>query len=44
VVVLNTGSGLKDIASAMTAVKQGGTAAYHVEPRLDDLRRVIQEL
>jgi len=44
VVVLNTGNGLKDIASAMTAVKQIGTAAHSVAPELEDVKRVMQTL
>ena len=44
VVVLNTGNGLKDIASAMTAVKQIGTAAHSVAPDLGDVKRVMQTL
>lgn len=44
VVVLNTGNGLKDIASAMTAVDQVGTVAYSVAPDIDDVKRVMQTL
>ena len=44
VVVLNTGNGLKDIASAMTAVEQIGTVAYSVAPDIDDVKRVMQTL
>ncbi len=44
VVVLNTGNGLKDIASAMTAVDQVGTMAYTVDAHLDDVRRVMQDI
>jgi threonine synthase len=44
VVVLNTGNGLKDIASAMTAVDQVGTVAHHVAPDLEDVKRVMQTL
>jgi threonine synthase len=44
VVVLNTGNGLKDIASAMTAVDQIGTVAHSVAPALDDVKRVMQTL
>ena len=43
IVVINTGSGLKDVKSAMTAVEQAGTRSYHVEPNLADLRRVMAE-
>ncbi|MFN2134391.1 MAG: pyridoxal-phosphate dependent enzyme, partial [Candidatus Promineifilaceae bacterium] len=42
VVVLNTGNGLKDIKSAMTAVEQIGTVAHYVDPDLVDLRRVME--
>lgn len=44
VVVLNTGNGLKDIASAMKAVDQVGTVAHHVAPDLEDVKRVMQTL
>ena len=44
VVVLNTGNGLKDIASAMTAVDQIGTVAHRVSPDLEDVKRVVQTL
>jgi len=40
VVVLSTGSGLKDVASAMKGVEQTGAQPYRVRPTLDDLRRV----
>ena len=42
IVVINTGSGLKDVKSAMAAVAQAGTRPYHVEPDLADFERVIQ--
>jgi threonine synthase len=42
IVVINTGSGLKDVKSAMTAVEQAGTRPYRVEPQLADLQRVMQ--
>ena len=41
VVVLNTGSGLKDVAGAMKGVEMVGTAAYRVDADLSDLRRVM---
>ena len=41
VVVLNTGSGLKDVAGAMKGVEMVGTAAYRVDADLADLRRVM---
>ena len=44
IVVLNTGSGLKDIKSAMKSVEMIGTKANHVEPNLADLKRVMQEI
>ncbi|MEZ4769710.1 MAG: threonine synthase [Caldilineales bacterium] len=44
IVVINTGSGLKDVKSAMTAVEQVGTRSYRVEPNLTDLQRVMAEL
>jgi len=44
VVVLNTGNGLKDIASAMTAVDQIGTIAHRIDPDLEDVKRVMQTL
>ncbi len=44
IVVLNTGNGLKDIASAMKSVEMVGTTPNRVEPNLDDLKRVIQEI
>ena len=44
VVVLNTGNGLKDVKSAMTAVEMSGTVANRVDPSLDDLKRVMADL
>lgn len=44
IVVLNTGSGLKDIKSAMTSVEMVGTKANHVAPNLTDLKRVMASL
>lgn len=43
IVVLNTGNGLKDIASAMKSVELVGTQPYHVAPDIEDLRRVMAE-
>lgn len=43
IVVINTGNGLKDVASAMRAVDLVGTQPYRVAPNLDDLKRVIEE-
>ncbi|MEZ4643544.1 MAG: threonine synthase [Chloroflexota bacterium] len=42
IVVLNTGNGLKDVAGAMKSVEMVGTKANHVEPNLDDLKRVMK--
>jgi threonine synthase len=44
VVVLNTGNGLKDVASAMRSVEQVGTQPYRVAPTLNDLKQVMQRL
>jgi threonine synthase len=41
IVVLNTGSGLKDVASAMQAVRNVGNGAYSVAPDLDALKKVV---
>jgi threonine synthase len=41
IVVLNTGNGLKDIASAMQAVEQVGTRPFHVKPDLDAIKQVV---
>jgi len=41
IVVINTGNGLKDVASAMTAVKLVGTEPYNVAPSLDDVREKL---
>lgn len=43
IVVINTGNGLKDVASAMKAVDLASTKPHRVAPRLDDLKRVIEE-
>ena len=44
IVVLNTGSGLKDVAGAMKGVELSGTQAYRVAPDLEDLRRVMRSI
>jgi threonine synthase len=44
IVILNTGSGLKDIVGAMKGVELVGTKANYVEPDLADLRRVMANL
>lgn len=41
IVVINTGSGLKDVAGAMKAVERVGTQAQYVEPRLAALEQII---
>lgn len=41
IVVLNTGSGLKDVASAMKAVALVKTTPHSVEPAIEELRRVL---
>jgi threonine synthase len=43
IVVLVTGSGLKDVASAMQSVDQVGTHPHHVAPDLEDVKRVMVE-
>lgn len=44
IVVLNTGSGLKDVAGAMRGVELTETQAYHVSPDLADLQRLLATL
>ena len=44
IVVLNTGNGLKDVKSAMTAVELSGTVPNRVKPTLADLKRVMADL
>jgi threonine synthase len=44
IVVLNTGNGLKDVKSAMKSVDMVGTTPNHVEPNLNDLKRVMAEI
>jgi threonine synthase len=41
IVVLSTGSGLKDVAGAMKGVELAGTQPYRVDANLEDLRRVM---
>jgi len=43
VVVLSTGSGLKDIAGAMKAVAAAGTAPMYVDPSLEALKAAMQK-
>jgi len=40
IVVLNTGSGLKDVAAAMRANEQLGPQPYHIDPTMEALERV----
>jgi threonine synthase len=44
IVVLNTGSGLKDVAGAMKSVEMAGTKPHPVSTSIDDLRSVMSEL
>ncbi len=44
VVVLNTGSGLKDVASAVRAAGMAGAEPYTIEPTLDAAKAVIDRL
>jgi threonine synthase len=41
VLVLSTGSGLKDVASAMKAVAAAGTRPMYVDPSLDSLETAM---
>ncbi|HRO24386.1 MAG TPA: pyridoxal-phosphate dependent enzyme, partial [Promineifilum sp.] len=41
IVVLNTGSGLKDVVGAMKGVELIGTQSHRVDADLEDLRRVM---
>ncbi|HMQ51336.1 MAG TPA: threonine synthase [Anaerolineae bacterium] len=41
VVVINTGSGLKDVAGVMKGVEKAGIAPLRVEPAMDSLRAVL---
>jgi threonine synthase len=41
IVVLNTGSGLKDIAGAMQAVERAGSKPFQVAPYMEDLKKLI---
>jgi threonine synthase len=42
IVVLNTGNGLKDIASAMQAVERVGTQPFRVEPDIKALQQLVE--
>ncbi|MFO7661706.1 MAG: threonine synthase [Chloroflexota bacterium] len=44
IVIVNTGSGLKDVAGAMKGVELVGTQPYRVAPDLEDLQRVMAEI
>ena len=44
IVVLITGNGLKDVASAMKSVEQIGTRPYRVAPDLEDVKRVTESI
>ncbi len=44
VVMINTGSGLKDINSAMDAVGRVGLRSFTVEPNLADFKKIAQEI
>jgi threonine synthase len=44
VVVLVTGNGLKDVASAMKSVELVGTQPFHVVPELEDLKRLMDTI
>ncbi|MCB9446010.1 MAG: threonine synthase [Ardenticatenaceae bacterium] len=44
IVVLNTGNGLKDVASAMKSVELVGTKANRVAPNLADLKKVMEKI
>lgn len=43
VVVLSTGTGLKDVPAAMRSVSEAGLNPHHVPPDLDAVARVIEE-
>ena len=42
IVVINTGNGLKDVASAMTPVKLVGTEPYNVPPSLKAVKKIVK--
>lgn len=43
IVVLNTGNGLKDVKSTMTAVGMAGSVPWHIEPNLAAVREAISK-
>jgi threonine synthase len=42
IVVINTGNGLKDVASAMKAVEMGGGRPYFIQPALSNVRQALK--
>lgn len=44
IVVINTGSGLKDVAGAMRGIELIHTQPFHVQPELNDLQQVMSRL
>jgi threonine synthase len=44
IVLVNTGSGLKDVAGAMRGIELARTQPQHVQPDLDDLQQVMSRL
>ncbi len=44
IAMINTGSGLKDIGSAMNAAKIVKTAGYHVKPDISDFKKIAGKL
>ncbi|MEM7118052.1 MAG: threonine synthase [Chloroflexota bacterium] len=43
IVVINTGNGLKDVASAMASVKQVGTEPFVVKPEFGEFQKMLEE-
>ena len=43
IVILNTGNGLKDIHSTMTAVERAGICPHHIEPTLDAVKALMDK-
>jgi len=41
IVVINTGSGLKDVASAMKAAEMTGAEPHRIQPNLEDVKRAL---
>jgi threonine synthase len=41
IVVLNTGSGLKDVTSAMQAVQNAGSQPFNIKPDLNSLKQLV---